>query len=76
MASKNGNALAGGAVPYADGLVVRAGDLKNGSEGGLVLLNQLRAYNPWHFMMELDGSDVVKMAMKGEEAASVLRSDI
>ena len=34
------------------------------------------AHNPGHLMMELNGANVVEMAMEGKEAAAVLRADI
>lgn len=33
-------------------------------------------HNPWHLVVELHGANVVKMAMQGEEAASVGRLDV
>ena len=34
------------------------------------------AYNPRHFMMELDGADVIQVSVQSEKTPPVLWSDI
>jgi len=33
-------------------------------------------YDPWHFVVELDGPDVIKMTMQCKEASPVLGPDV
>ena len=37
---------------------------------------QSETYNPRHLMMELNGPNVVKVTMEGEEAAAICRPDV
>lgn len=57
VAGEDGDTVAGCAVPYANSLIVRGGDL----EGRLVSISavKVKTHNPGHFMVELDGTNIV-----------------
>lgn len=76
MAGEDGDTVAGGAVPYADGLVIGRRELKSGVDEWTCDERVASTHDPRHLVMELDSAHVVQVTMQGEETAAVLRTEV
>lgn len=77
VAGQHCNAVSGCAVPYSDGLVVRGRELEKQRSVEWIENEFGRSTNnPWHFVMELNRSDVIHMAVESEQASSILGSKV
>lgn len=77
MPGEHRDAIPGSTIPNSDRLVVRGGELRStfSTRANEVPIKNT-AYNPRHFVMKLDGSDVIHMAMQCEQTSSILRSQV
>lgn len=76
MTSENGDTVAGGAVPYADGLVIGCGELRCGVDEWTWDEKLSSTHDPRHLVMKLYGTNVVQVTVQSEEAAAVLRTQV
>lgn len=77
MAGKDGYTVSRRAVPNSNGLVIGSRDLwdtirceRNAGD------RERSAYNPWHFVMKLNGTDIIQVSMQSKQTPPVLRSNI
>lgn len=77
MTGEDGYTVPRRAVPNSNGLVVGGRDLKDMVHRERSARSpEAGAYNPRHFMMKLNGADVIQMPMQSKKTSSILWSDI